>query len=191
MFHQHHRRDRAPNITDIHHRPPDPHPDSIRREFGLKQGNTFRANISLEQHLILRPVAGGLTTARPSDNLICAAGSATTPDGGIRRQRPHRQPGYLKRMGRAFFRARMRPGKRRPTDHAHRTARGSSSAAGTTHSSRFLFATGGFQSPVSTPETGRGGAHHRGISSTGLPRVQLSSTPSVRCGADVARDASR
>ena len=57
-------------------------PWDLEQQFGLTEGNIFHGELSLEQLLFLRPVAGWARYKTPLANLwMCASG--THPGGGI------------------------------------------------------------------------------------------------------------
>ena len=57
-------------------------PWDLEKEFGLTEGNIFQGELSLEQLLFLRPVAGWARYRTPVRDLwMC--GSGTHPGGGI------------------------------------------------------------------------------------------------------------
>jgi len=72
----------APNIKDIIVHKQVVTPLDLEREWGLREGNIFQGELSLEQLFFLRPVPGYAQFRTPIKNLYLC-GSATHPGGGI------------------------------------------------------------------------------------------------------------
>src|SRR5512138_363435 len=72
----------APNLKDIIIQKQVVTPLDLEREWGLREGNIFQGELSLEQLFFLRPVPGWAQFRTPIKNLYMC-GSATHPGGGI------------------------------------------------------------------------------------------------------------
>ena len=149
-------------------------PLDLEREFGLTQGNIFQGELSLEQLFFLRPVPGWAYYRTPIDNLYMC-GSATHPGGGIMGA-PGRIASQVilrswKRVESSSRASTSGRSPRRPTNHAHRTARSSHRRRPQRSRHRVLSRQRRLQAARSrTPRNGRRRRRHRGISSR-FPRL--------------------